>query len=100
MLNSSPADSSTYILCCYVNVTNQIQVARISNIPGWYFERVVFPGQRLFFEAPQAAQMEFHTHVMASAVLSDRIPCERLQIDCGVDEQLVARHHLLVSSVK
>lgn len=85
MLNSSPANSSTCILCCYVNVTNQIQVARISDIPGWYFERVVFPGQRLFFEAPQEAHVEFHSHVMASAVLSDRVACECLQVDCTVD---------------
>jgi hypothetical protein len=100
MLNSLLADSSTYILCCYVNVTNQIQITRISNIPGWYFERVVFPGQRLYFEAPQEAHMEFHTYVMASAVLSDRIPCERLQVHCDVDEQLVAKPRLLVASAK
>jgi hypothetical protein len=55
-------------------------VARISNIPNWYFERVVFPGQRLVFEVPKEAQMEIHTGMMASAIISDTIPCDRLVV--------------------
>lgn len=69
------------ILCCYVNATNQIQIARIRNIPNWYFERVVFPGQRLVFEAFPEALLEIHTGMMATAILSDTIPCNRLCID-------------------
>ena len=53
-----------------------MQVARISNISNWYFERVVFPGQELTFEAPKEAQVEIHTGMMASAILSDTIPCD------------------------
>ncbi|MGL5060319.1 MAG: DUF1830 domain-containing protein [Microcoleus sp.] len=71
------------MVCCYVNATNQIQIARIANIPNWYFERVVFPGQRLVFEAMSAAVLEIHTGMMASAILSDKIPCDRLQISEG-----------------
>ncbi len=81
ILDPLPPEQSGNILCCYVNATSKIQVARISNIANWYFERVVFPGQRLMFEAPQAAQMEIHTGMMASAILSDNIPCDRLAID-------------------
>lgn len=68
------------LLCCYVNATSKIQVARITNIPNWYFERVVFPGQRLFFETVLGSQLEIHTGMMASAILSDRIPCEQLVV--------------------
>jgi hypothetical protein len=68
------------ITCCYVNCTSKIQVARITNIPNWYFERVVFPGQRLVFEAMPESQLEIHTGMMASAILSDRIPCEELRL--------------------
>ncbi|WP_421656705.1 DUF1830 domain-containing protein [Leptothermofonsia sp. ETS-13] len=76
-----PSDSaSRKIICCYVNVTSRIQVARITNIPGWYFERVVFPGQRLVFEAVAEAMLEIHCGMMASAILSDTIPCSRLKI--------------------
>jgi hypothetical protein len=81
ILDPLPPEQSGTILCCYVNATSKIQVARISNIPNWYFERVVFPGQRLVFEAPPEAQMEIHTGMMASAILSDTIPCIRLAIN-------------------
>ena len=81
ILDPLPPEQSGKILCCYINATSKIQVARISNIPNWYFERVVFPGQRLVFEAPRKGQMEIHTGMMASAILSDKIPCDRLQIN-------------------
>jgi hypothetical protein len=80
ILDPLPSNTSGKILCCYVNATSQIQVARITNIPNWYFERVVFPGQRLVFESVSEALLEIHTGMMASAILSDKIPSDRLQI--------------------
>jgi hypothetical protein len=80
LLDSLVVDCVDPILCCYVNVTSQIQVARIANISNWYFERVVFPGQRLLFEAPAIAQLEIHSSGTASAILADRIACNRLQV--------------------
>ena len=90
ILDPIPSDSSKPILCCYVNATSKIQVARITNVEDWYFERVVFPGQRLIFEALPSALLEIHTGMMASAILSDSIPCSRLQID-QEDSQLPGR---------
>jgi hypothetical protein len=81
ILDSLPPEQSGKILCCYINATSKIQVVRISDIPNWYFERVVFPGQRLVFEAPKIAHLEIHTGMMASAILSDTIPCDRLALD-------------------
>ncbi len=75
-----PSNSGDRLLCCYVNATNQIQIARITNIPNWYFERVVFPGQRLLFETLPDAHLEIHTGMMASAILSDTIACSSLLI--------------------
>jgi hypothetical protein len=80
ILDPLPSNESTSILCCYVNATSQMQIARIANIPNWYFERVVFPGQRLVFEALPEAQLEIHTGMMASAIISDTIPCDRLSV--------------------
>lgn len=87
ILDPIPTGQRKIILCCYVNATSQIQVVRITNIPNWYFERVVFPGQRLVFEALPKAFVEIHTGMMASAILSDTIPCERLCISEGDDEE-------------
>jgi Domain of unknown function (DUF1830) len=83
-----PDSEKRPLLCCYINATSQIQVARITNIPNWYFERVVFPGQRLVFEAMPQALLEIHTGMMASAILSDTIPCERLCIKEGLENTL------------
>ena len=78
ILDPLPYGENNNVLCCYVNSTSQIQVVRITNIPNWYFERVVFPGQRLVFEAVSDAMLEIHSGMMASAILSDTIPCFRL----------------------
>ena len=80
ILDPIPNGPQSTLLCCYVNATSQIQVARITNIPNWYFERVVFPGQRLVFEALPTAQLEIHTGMMASSIISDTIPCDQLSI--------------------
>ena len=76
-----PENCADRIVCCYVNATSKIQVARITNIPNWYFERVVFPGQRLIFEAVPEALLEIHSGMMASSILSDTIPCQQLQMN-------------------
>lgn len=81
IIDPIPSDESNRIVCCYVNATSKIQIARSSNIGNWYFERVVFPGQRLVFEAPEQAVLEIHTGMMASSILSDNIPCDRLAMD-------------------
>lgn len=69
------------ILCCYVNASSKVQIVRITNVESWYFERVVFPGQRLVFESYSEALLEVHCGMMASAILSDTIPCDRLRIE-------------------
>ena len=90
VLDPLPPDGSEDVLCCYVNASSKIQVAWITNIPNWYFERVVFPGQRLIFEAMVTAQLEIHTGMMASSILSDTIPCERLMVEAPTVGSLVS----------
>lgn len=89
ILDPLPNDDNKSLLCCYVNATSKIQIARITNIEHWYFERVVFPGQRLVFEAVPEAMLEIHTGMMASAILSDTISCKRLAVNEGgeMDEE-------------
>jgi hypothetical protein len=83
-----PSDAGNPLLCCYVNATSKIQIVRITNIPNWYFERVIFPGQRLVFEAMPDAQLEIHTGAMASAILADIIPCDRLRVESELNSVL------------
>ena len=87
ILDNAPSDRNSNIICCYVNATSQIQITRVTNVPEWYFERVVFPGQRLVFEAPIEAILEIHSGMMASAILSDTVPCRRLSLHALAPEQ-------------
>ncbi|MFB2894500.1 DUF1830 domain-containing protein [Aerosakkonemataceae cyanobacterium BLCC-F50] len=80
MFTSLPPAPNYRLLCYYANPTQQIQIIRITNIPNWRFEKVVFPQQRLMFEAFPEAILEVHTGFMGSAILLDEIPCHLLCI--------------------
>lgn len=81
ILTSLPSKQKNQILCCYINATAQVHIIRGVELSTWYFERVVFPGQRLLFKAQQDSQIEIHTGTTASAILSDKIPCKRLHVN-------------------
>jgi hypothetical protein len=91
LLAPLPPNCNRRILCCYFNATSQIQIARIVNIPDWYLERVVFPGQHLLFETLPTAQLEVHTGMIATATLSDRISCNLLRVNEGISKDLPER---------
>lgn len=80
MLSSPTRSEQNLTLCCYVNATAHVEVVRITNIPHWYFERVVFPGQRLLFKAPIIAKLEIHTGMSISSIASETIDCQKLQL--------------------
>jgi hypothetical protein len=71
---------ATQVLCSYVNTSQSIQVARITEVPGFFLERTIFPGQRILFECLPTAHLEIHTGMLTSAILTDKIPCDRLQV--------------------
>lgn len=79
-LNSQNYQGSCPILCYYKNTTSQIQIARILNITNWYFERIVFPGEQLLFEAVPEAELEIHTGKAVDRISADKIICDRLQV--------------------
>ncbi|MBD1920913.1 DUF1830 domain-containing protein [Microcoleus sp. FACHB-831] len=75
------AQEGEIFLCFYTNYTSKIQVAKINNIKDCNFERVVFPGQRMLFEAMPNAQLEIHTSGTGKEILSDRINCDGLRVN-------------------
>ena len=86
MLLSPTRTTQELSLCCYVNATAHVEVVRITNIPHWYFERVVFPGQRLLFKAPAMAKLEIHTGMSISSIASETIDCQKLQLKGSSDD--------------
>jgi hypothetical protein len=57
-----------------------MQIARIANITNWYFERTVFPGERLLFEALPEAELEIWQSIETDPVSFKKILCDRLRV--------------------
>ena len=68
------------ILCYYANFSDGIQMARITNLQSYNFEKVVFPGERLLFEAASDAQLEIYISQTGRESLLEKIACDRLQV--------------------
>ena len=79
--NSLNSSEKSPVLCYYKNTTRKIQVARISNLSNWSFERLVFPEEQLLFEALPEAELEIYTTTETGATLSDKFLCSRLQVN-------------------
>lgn len=79
-LDALPTTKTQTILCGYRNETPAIHIIRITNIADWYFERVVFPGAWLLFDAVPQAQLEVYSGDGISTLLADHILCHTLQV--------------------
>ena len=80
-LNEVISERDARILCWYLNTTSQVQIARITNIPNWYFERTVFPGDRFLFEALPEAQLEVCRSTETGGIVCERTLCDRLRVE-------------------
>lgn len=78
MLSIPQIDPCSFTLCCYINRTDKIQIGRIANIDQWYFEKVIFPQQRLLFDAPPEAELEIYTSDKGETT---RISCDNLLVN-------------------
>lgn len=93
ILDSLPADCANRILCCYINDTYKIKIARIKNISNWYFERVVFPGEKLLFEALPEAQLEIYVTNFSTVALVEIATCDRLAVkDLQAQQDCIAQY--------
>lgn len=75
-LDRHMARSDRQILCSYTNTTPHIQVIQLRTSPPSPWQRVVFPGERLMFEALAEAQLEIYVNENAMSL----IPCQNLRV--------------------
>jgi Domain of unknown function (DUF1830) len=66
------------IPCNYRNEATTVQIVRISEPMFAYFERVVMPGQNVYFKATEDSMLEIYEANMASSAQVDTIPCQQL----------------------
>ena len=66
------------ILCTYKNVSSSWQIIKITNFPNFVWEKTVFPGQEIVFEASLQAKLKVFSADNITAVLTDTISCQKL----------------------
>lgn len=74
-----PLSEQKQLLCCYVNPSTEIVIARITNSLGKNYERVIFAKERFLFEAPTDASLEIHQYTQ-TGIHKNLIPCAELQV--------------------
>ncbi len=87
-LNRLPVECLNKILCCYSNLTDQVQVVRISNIQNWYLEHVIFPHEYFLFEAPPTAELEVYQGNNSTPQLLKKLSCIQLQVEDSTGEKV------------
>jgi hypothetical protein len=68
--------SSDRMLCYYQNSSDRLQILRLTNVSRAKFEGIVFPSERILFEADPDATLEIHN----AAASSQHIPCQQLSV--------------------
>jgi hypothetical protein len=68
------------ILCYYFNSTSYLQMAKLQSTDNSPFEQLVFPGQRVLFEAIPDALLEVYRYASQVTLLA-QIPCQTLQVN-------------------
>ena len=76
------------ILCAYQNRTNSTQIIKIENVVNFYWEKVVLPWQTILFNTVKQAELKVYSNNSFTTIVSDTIPCSKLQIDNSSSTQL------------
>lgn len=94
MIERRPYQMTNKILCYYMNLTNFLQIARMNTIHSGKFERIIFPRDRLMFEAFPDNILEIETANYETVTIS--IPCNKLRVreEINSDRQSAAIHSL------
>ncbi|MGQ9836630.1 MAG: DUF1830 domain-containing protein [Cyanobacteriota bacterium] len=66
----------------FINASGQVQVIR--TIPG-HWERTLFPGQHVIFEAEPDDYLEIYSCSYSTALLEERRPCRCLSDSAGLE---------------
>jgi hypothetical protein len=90
-LDRQTKQQSQKMLCFYENTSRKMQNAKICNVKNQYWERAVFPGERLFFEAVPEAELEIHQHQENGDVRCESFSCKHFKVKV-VDKELIGQN--------
>lgn len=99
MLYPQTFDQKSWMLCYYKNQSQTVQILTIDNVEDWYFERLVYPEERLVFEAPEMAQLRIHYQPASEEPTIEIIPCYQIRVRYGLESESTGRTNLKVVSI-
>ncbi|WP_199245131.1 DUF1830 domain-containing protein [[Phormidium] sp. ETS-05] len=71
-------------LCYYANHTNHIQILKVKQGQKVFWERVVFPQERLFFSASHSDELEIYGKIANQMAKIEHISCQYLFVHDGI----------------
>jgi hypothetical protein len=69
-------DRDRLILCFHINTSSKIQIISLKNMPNLTWERIIFPGERLMFEALPDAQLEIKSNEVPNLLVF----CQQIRV--------------------
>lgn len=69
------------MLCYYVNSTSKTQLIQVTNGQKIYWERIIFPQQRILFEAVPEFKLEIQNNQLENIRVTKTIPCQDLKVN-------------------
>ena len=67
------------VRCSYHNLSSNWQIIKITDMPNYYWEKVVFPGEKISFKGSIKANLKIFSAKNITAILIDTIPCQKLK---------------------
>ena len=81
MSKSLTREPQANILCYYNNTSSQMQIIQFLNSSVNYPSKIVFPGQRIMFEAQPDSQIEILSGKKGDTLVSQLVNCQDLQVN-------------------
>ena len=78
--NSTLTHQASKTLCYYFNSTNKIQLIRLWSGKKYSLEKIIFPLQRVLFEAKPEEILEVHTKHKGEQILESIFTCNSLKV--------------------
>jgi len=78
--NSTLTQQILKTLCYYFNSTNKMQLIRLWDGEMYSLEKIIFPQQRILFEAKPEEILEVHTKQEGEQILESIFACNSLKV--------------------
>ncbi|WOD39529.1 DUF1830 domain-containing protein [Nodosilinea sp. E11] len=79
LATESPTKSTPPLLCYHINDTCTTQIVRVMRASVCHFERIIFAGERILFEAFPDSYLEISSSLLGET-LTSQIACRLLQV--------------------